>query len=78
MVQVFPGRISAQVYNPYYEPIACTGQAFGITAHGLTLNAVFNEPFIPAGQSRIAVVQTNAFLSPFVNGWGSIWCRFLR
>jgi len=77
LVQVRPEVVSAQVYNPYYEPIACQGFAFGRTVYGQVFQAYFND-IIPPGQNRFAVVHTNAFANPFANGWADIRCRFLR
>jgi hypothetical protein len=76
-VTVLPGQVTAQVFNPYYEPIICNGQVFGQTAHGPVFNAFFAEQFMPAGDYRMAFVQTTPF-SPFVNGWANIHCRFAR
>ena len=77
MVQVTPLQVSAQVYNPYYEPIACSGQVFGRTSFGQVATAFFPQQVIPAGQFRFAYVYTN-IANPFINGWGTIWCNFLR
>ena len=76
-VTVLPYQVTAQVYNPYYEPIICTGQVFGQTAAGPVFNAFFAEQFMPAGTSRVAFVVTNGF-NPFVGGWANINCRFNR
>jgi hypothetical protein len=76
-VTVFPARVSVQVYNPYYEPIVCSGQVFGQTMYGPVLNVFFLEQLMLAGQSSYATVVTNPF-NPFVNGWANINCRFAR
>lgn len=76
-VTVLPGQVSAVVFNPYYEPIVCSGQVFGQTARGPVFNAFFVEQFMPAGTSRFATVVTNVF-NPFVTGWANINCRFVR
>jgi hypothetical protein len=76
-VTVLPGRVTAQVFNPYYEPIICNGQVFGQTVHGPVFNAFFAQQFLPAGGYRFAFVQTTPY-SPFVNGWANIQCRFAR
>ena len=76
-VTVLPGVVSAQVYNPYYEPIICNGQVFGQTYRGPVFNAFFAEQFMPAGSYRYAVVTTNGF-NPFIGGWANIRCRFAR
>jgi hypothetical protein len=76
-VTVLPGRVSVQVYNPYYEPIICNGQVFGQTYAGPIFNAFFAEQFMPAGANRFAFVQASPY-NPFVGGWANIHCRFLR
>jgi len=76
-VAVNPLQVSVTVYNPYYEPIICSGQVFGQTYYGQVYNAVFLEQFMPAGTSRFAYVYTNAY-NPFVNGWPQVTCRFAR
>lgn len=76
-VTVLPGKVTAVVYNPYYEPIICSGQVFGQTAHGPVYNAFFVEQILPAGDQRFAFVQTTPF-SPFLSGWANINCRFAR
>jgi hypothetical protein len=77
LITVFPLQVSAQVYNPYYEPIACSGQVFGRTAYGQQLTSFFPHQIIPAGQVRYAYVYTNA-MNPFVTGFGNVFCNFLR
>jgi hypothetical protein len=76
-VTVLPAQVTAEVFNPYYEPIICNGQVFGQTASGVVLNSFFNEQFMPAGSYRFAVVRANP-LNPFVGGWANIHCRFAR
>lgn len=76
-VTVLPGRVSVQVYNPYYEPIICNGQVFGQTFAGPVFNAFFAEQFMPAGAYRYAFVQTTPY-NRFVSGWANIRCRFAR
>lgn len=74
-VIVLPGQVSAQVYNPYFQPIICNGQVFGQTAFGQVYTAFFAEQFMPSGTSRHAFVLANGF-NPFVTGWANIHCRF--
>ena len=76
-VFVYPGRISVDVYNPYYEPITCSGQIFGETNWRQVMSSFFHHPLIPAGYS------THQFMIPyyghfFINGWVNISCHFLR
>jgi hypothetical protein len=75
LVQVRGDLVSAQVYNPYYEPILCEGLAHGLTASGAVFNARIAD-IIPPGQNRYAFVRTNPFMNPFVNGWAQVMCRF--
>lgn len=70
-----PGQISAQVYNPYPQPLICNGQVFGQTYAGPVFNAFFAEQFMPAGTYRYAYVQTTSY-APFTYGWANINCRF--
>ncbi len=75
-VSVLPGLVTAQVVNPYYQPIICAGQAFGQTSYGQVFNAYFTEQFMPAGSYRYAYVQTNVY-APFITGWSNIVCRYV-
>jgi hypothetical protein len=77
VVVVLPGRVSVEVYNPYYEPIICSGQVFGQTFAGPLYNTFFHEQYMPAGTTRFAFVQT-LVNNPFVHGWSNILCRFAR
>ena len=76
LIQVRRDVVSAQVYNPHYEPIICEGMAFGQTMYGQVFQARITD-IIPPGNSRFAFVRTN-FSNPFVNGWGQVVCRFAR
>lgn len=76
-VSVLPGQVSVQVYNPYYEPIVCSGQVFGQVAYGPVFNAYFVEQYMTAGTHRYAYVYTTPY-APFVSGWANINCRFAR
>lgn len=75
-VRVLPVQVSAQVVNPHFQPIVCSGQVFGQTAYGITLNAHFVEQMLPPGGHRFAFVQTTPY-QPFINGWSNIHCRFI-
>jgi hypothetical protein len=76
-VVVLPGQVTAEVFNPFYEPIICNGQVFGQTFQGQIYNAFFAEQFMPAGSYRVAFVQAFPF-NPFATGWANIHCRFAR
>jgi hypothetical protein len=75
-IVVLPLQVTAEVINPFLQPIVCQGQVFGQTAHGPVFNAFFIEQLLPVGTNRIAYVNTT-FASPFVGGWANINCRFL-
>lgn len=74
-VTVLPGQVSAEVYNPYFQPLICNGQVFGRTIQGPVFNAFFAEQLMPVGSYRYAFVHTNAY-APFVSGWANIHCRY--
>lgn len=74
-VIALPLQVSAEVINPFAQPIICHGQVFGQTVHGLVYNTFFVEQFLPMGSNRFAFVNTN-FTSPFITGWATINCRF--
>lgn len=76
-VSVLPGQVTAEVFNPFYEPIVCSGQVFGQTVAGPVFNSFFLEQVLPAGDFRLAFVRAD-FRNPFVTGWANISCRFLR
>jgi hypothetical protein len=77
IIQVRADLVSAQVYNPYYEPIFCEGFAYGQTTTGMIWNTRMASTIWP-GQSAFVFVRTNPFFQPFMNGWAQIFCRFLR
>ena len=77
LVTITAASVSAQIYNPYYEPILCEGLAFGQTFVGTVYQARVADVIPPAGY-RFAVVSTNPIVNPFVNGWAQVLCRFLR
>lgn len=76
LVQVRGDVVSAQIYNPYYEPILCEGYAFGRTYSGAVIQSRVAD-IIPAGAHRYAYVNTNPYLNPFVQGWAQVLCRFV-
>jgi hypothetical protein len=73
-VTVLPGQVSAQVFNPFFQPVICSGQVFGRVTNGQIFTTFFAEQFMPVGGYRFAFVQTTPYL-PFVNGWANISCR---
>lgn len=74
---VLPLQVQVQIFNPYYEPIACRGQVIGQTSYGQIVANSFFDAFIPAGQVRFGYVFTNTF-NPFVAGRADIVCNFIR
>lgn len=76
-VFVTPARVYVDIYNPYYEPISCSGQVFGQTMHGQLITSYFFHPRIPAGGVIHHFVYSNV-MSPFVTGWSNVFCHFLR
>lgn len=74
-VQVLPGQVTAQIFNPQMVPIICSGQVFGQTFRGPVLTSGFIEHFLLPGTNRFAFVYTNAF-APFVSGWANLNCRY--
>jgi hypothetical protein len=74
-VTVTPNVVTAQVYNPHYQPIFCSGRAIGVTAFGVPLFSYFNS-VIPGGQYRFAYVYSTVYGDPLINGWSEIYCRF--
>lgn len=74
-VQVLPGQVSAQIFNPQYAPIICSGQVFGQTFAGPVLTSGFIEQYLLPGTNRFAFVYTNAY-APFVSGWANLQCRY--
>lgn len=75
-ISVFPGQIAAQVFNPFYRPIICTGQVFGQTSYGPVYTAYFVQQIMGVGEYRYAYVQAPPF-APFINGWANINCSFI-
>jgi hypothetical protein len=74
-VQVLPGQVSAQLFNPHPTPIVCSGQVFGQTYAGPVLTSGFVEHFLYPGTNRFAFVYTNAW-APFIRGWANLNCRY--
>ena len=74
---VYPAQIVVQIFNPYYEPIACRGVVIGQTYFGNIFQNPFFDGFIPAGATRIAYLNTN-LNNPFVAGRADIVCSFIR
>ncbi len=76
-VTVLPGQIAVQVFNPFYEPLVCSGQVFGQTIHGPVFTTFFAEQVMQIGAARFAYVLT-APDAPFLTGWANIHCRYAR
>lgn len=76
-VSVLPGQVTAQVSNPYFEPIICSGYVFGQTVQGPVFNTFFSQQLMVAGTYRYAYVVAHP-LNPFIGGWTNITCRIAR
>ena len=76
-VTVLPGQVAAQVFNPFYEPLICSGQVFGQTSQGPVFTTFFAEQVMPIGAVRFAYVVTTP-AAPFLTGWANIHCRYAR
>lgn len=75
---ILPATVTAQVYNPYYEPILCQGTAFGRTLRGFVFQGFMRE-IVPPGQYRyVSVYVNNPYLDRFATGWANVGCMFLR
>lgn len=73
-VTVLPGLVTAQVVNPFFQPVVCSGQVFGQLSNGAVVNSFFFEQILGVGDYRYAYVNS-AYL-PFVNAWTNINCRY--
>ena len=73
-MNVLPGVVTAEVFNPYFQPIICSGQVFGQLATGEVLTTYFYEQILPIGGYRYAYV--NSGFLPLVTGWANINCRY--
>lgn len=73
-VNVLPGVVTAEVMNPFFQPIICSGQVFGVLATGQLQTTYFLEQILPVGGYRYAYV--NSAYIPFVRGWANINCRY--
>jgi hypothetical protein len=74
-VTVLPGQVAAQVFNPYFHPIICSGQVFGQTVNGSVFTTFFTEQLLSVGDYRFAFVQTTPY-APFLHGWTNLYCRY--
>ena len=74
-VNYLPHMVTAEVFNPHFQPIICNGQVFGQTWGGPVQTAFFAEQFMPVGSYRYAYVYSNGFAN-FVSAWANIHCRF--
>jgi hypothetical protein len=73
---VTPDAVVARIQNIWGRPVICQGEVHGLTARGLWLRAGFTD-VVPFGQFRNAVVVTNPYIDPFIDGRSNLWCNFL-
>lgn len=78
LLQILPATITAQVSNPYYEPIYCEGVVFGQTLSGQILQGAMAQVVPPFQYRFVAVAVNNPYLDRFAHGWANVGCRFLR
>ncbi|MBC7427642.1 MAG: hypothetical protein H7336_03460 [Bacteriovorax sp.] len=64
----------ARVFNTTFQPVACSGVAFGRTFQGVVLNAYANHVVIYPGASVDVYVNSN-FYDPMVQAWAQIDCQ---
>lgn len=73
---VTPNAVVARIVNVWGRPVICQGEVHGLTARGFWYNSFFRD-IVPAGQYREAVVVTNPYMDPFVDGRPFLWCNYL-
>lgn len=73
-VSVQPWLVTAQVVNPHYYPIICSGQVFGRTFNGQVASAYFAQQYLYQGGYGVAYAHAGYF-GQFVNGWANVNCR---
>ncbi len=74
-VTILPYQVAAQVFNPFYQPLICSGQVFGQTVYGQVFTTFFAEQVMPIASNRFAYVVTTP-AAPFITGWANIHCRY--
>jgi hypothetical protein len=73
-VVTLPGRITVEIINNTYRPIACSGQIDGFKAYGHQV-LPFHNVIVPAGASF--PVNLFAVGAPFVNSTYNLGCYFI-
>ena len=66
---------TTRIWNTSYQPMVCSGYAFGQTFNGVVLNSWFNTIYVGPGMYADAYVYSN-FYDPFVNSWAQVDCQF--
>ncbi|MBC7713977.1 MAG: hypothetical protein H7177_11605 [Rhizobacter sp.] len=64
----------ARVFNTNFQPVACSGYAFGRTFQGVVLNAYANNVIIAPGAFVDVYVHSN-FYDPMAQAWAQIECQ---
>lgn len=68
-------QATATVVNNSYQPVLCSGYAYGRTYYGQVLNSYMNNVVIYPGHfAQVHVYNYNR--NAFVNAWADIWCRW--
>lgn len=71
--QIQPQVVHATVHNPYYRPLYCQGQVWGITQTGQWVSTWMNT-WVPPFQSRYVYAYTY-YPYYFVGANSSIYCQ---
>lgn len=73
---VTPTAVVAKIINIWGRPVICHGEVHGLTSRGVWLRNGFRD-VVPMGQYREAVVVTNPYFDPFIDGRPFLWCNYL-
>ncbi len=65
----------ARVWNRNFQPMVCSGYAFGQTYSGVVLNSWFNSLYVMPGMYADAYVYSN-FYDPFIRSWAQVDCQY--
>jgi hypothetical protein len=66
---------TVQVWNTGYQPMVCSGYAFGQTYSGMVLNSWFSSLYIMPGMYANAYVYSN-YYDPFARAWAQVDCQY--
>lgn len=73
-IVTLPNRVSVEIINNTFRPIACSGQINGFKVFGQQV-LPFNNVIVPAGASY--PVTLLAVGTPFVNSTYNVGCAFI-